>query len=122
MPFVSGDSRAGAAGASLREGFGNVRFLDEEADRRRRHIEPERCAGRQGVEEFHLSVCHYLAASGQRLPGVPSGVRGTTNGRRHFDPSDSESSARSVAGRKAGHVACVHVQRDRHVPSVYRAF
>jgi hypothetical protein len=106
------------------DGYRNVRFFGEAAECRRRHSEPERCASRQGAEGLHLSVCHYchyLAALGRRQPRVSPGSEGTSNGRRHFDPSEIESSARSDGGRKVGHVACVHVQRERHVASVYRA-
>jgi hypothetical protein len=85
------------------DGYGNVRFFGEAAECRRRHSEPERCASRQGAEGLRLSVCHYchyLAALGECQPRVSPGSEGTSNGRRHFDPSEIESSARSDGGRK----------------------
>jgi len=53
-----------------------------------------------------VCVDYRCAAAGGRLMSGPAGGRGTANRRRHLDPTDIESSAGSLAGRKTGGSLC----------------
>jgi hypothetical protein len=100
------------------DGHVNVRFFREAATLECIEIVDERCTGRRGADTQRVAVCQHLAASGHIHRADPVEGIGTANGRRHFDPSEIERSARSANGRKVGHGAGVHVQRDRHFASV----